>query len=542
MRWFAKEYNFFRYDYWFGQIDSRPLSLFRVCFAALLLKDALYHIPLAGWFYSDTGITPRLALLDGLARSNRFSFMDALPHEWMAISFFVLWVGVLLCLMLGYRTRLMTILNFVIILSVHERNIYLLNGADSVFRLLSFWMIFLPLGHYYSIDALRERKSLTCDSHSLPEQPLAPRTAYIFPVRMIQLQIAMVYLFAALMKLESDIWKNGEALHYVWQLKSFTLPTADWLLTAAPTWLLSFMSYSALLIEAAFIFLVFAPFAQPFLRLTGLMLGALLHLGIAITMSIPNFSLVMLVSYLLFFEAGWILALHHRLSCILLPPLLHPLAIIRGHPWARMISCSICAPPPPPERAEICASIVTRRRWLGKLTPLMTIFLALTMVSVIWWNLRTYKRNGEAVVSPVPNWSRRLVQYTGLWQGWSIFAPDPKRVEGWIVIPGQFEDGTSFDLRTGEALTNEMPRRFWGPAIRWRKYDDRVGRNDYQPLLRAWGKYHCHQYNTLAAPSQRLATLEIHYISRWSYSPGGTPNPVQERNLWKHSCLEESGN
>ena len=542
MHWFAKEYNFFRYDYWFGQIDSRPLSLFRLCFAALLLKDALYHIPLASWFYSDTGITPRLALLDGLARSNRFSFMDALPHDWMAISFFVLWVGVLLCLMLGYRTRLMSILNFVIILSVHERNIYLLNGADTVFRLLSFWTIFLPLGHYYSIDALRERKSLTRDSHALAEQPLAPRMAYIFPVRMIQLQIAIVYLFAALMKLESDIWKSGEALHYVWQLKSFTLPTANWLLTAAPTWLLYFMTHSALLIEAAFILLVFAPFAQPFLRLTGLTLGALLHLGIAITMSIPNFSLVMLVSYLFFFEPRWILALHHRLSkSRLLHALLHPLAIIRGHPWARMISCcaSICAPPPP-ERAERCTSMVTRRRRLGKLTQaLMTIFLALTMVSVIWWNLRTYKRNGEPVVSPVPNWSRRLVQYTGLWQGWNIFAPDPKRVEGWIVIPGEFEDGTSFDLRTGKAVTNEIPRRFWGPAIRWRKYDDRVGRREYKPLLRAWGKYYCRQYNILATSSPRLATLEIHYISRWSHEPGGTPNPLQERHLWKHSCPEE---
>ena len=31
-------YSFLRLDYWFGQVDRRSLSLFRICFAALLLS------------------------------------------------------------------------------------------------------------------------------------------------------------------------------------------------------------------------------------------------------------------------------------------------------------------------------------------------------------------------------------------------------------------------------------------------------------------------------------------------------------------------
>ncbi|MCI0349187.1 MAG: hypothetical protein L0Z53_07160 [Acidobacteriales bacterium] len=87
-RFFSHNNNFLRRGYWFGQIDSRPLSVFRIVFALLLLKDALYHLPLAGLFYSDAGLVPRAVLLDGLARPERFSLMDALGHEWIAAVFF----------------------------------------------------------------------------------------------------------------------------------------------------------------------------------------------------------------------------------------------------------------------------------------------------------------------------------------------------------------------------------------------------------------------------------------------------------------------
>lgn len=52
------QYNFLRLDYWFGQVESRPLSLFRIAFGLLVLKNALYSIPLAQLFYSDEGIVP----------------------------------------------------------------------------------------------------------------------------------------------------------------------------------------------------------------------------------------------------------------------------------------------------------------------------------------------------------------------------------------------------------------------------------------------------------------------------------------------------
>ena len=60
------QYNFLRLDYWFGQVESRPLSLFRIFFGLLVLKNALYSIPLAQLFYSDEGIVPRAQFHDEL--------------------------------------------------------------------------------------------------------------------------------------------------------------------------------------------------------------------------------------------------------------------------------------------------------------------------------------------------------------------------------------------------------------------------------------------------------------------------------------------
>jgi hypothetical protein len=265
---YRPDYNPLRWQYWFGEVDSRPLSVFRIVLGLLLLKDAIYHFPIAQVFYSDDGFTPRWALQDGMMREYRFSLMDALPYAWMAQVFFALWVVVLILFTTGYRTRLMTILQFLMIVSVHERNIYILNGADTVFRVLSFWSMFIPLGQYYSVDALRERWKRYGRSHHLPDLRAdpGPRTVYAFPVRMIQLQFALIYLFTAWLKLPGAAWREGNAIYYALQLKSLTLPTGDFLLANAPMPVLKAISYQSNLTEWVFFFFVFLPFGQPLLR------------------------------------------------------------------------------------------------------------------------------------------------------------------------------------------------------------------------------------------------------------------------------------
>lgn len=498
----SPRYNLLRRDYWFGQVDTRPLSLFRIAFGLILLKDALYHLPLADVFYSDTGVVPRRALLE-VARADRFSLMDAMPHAWMATLFFLLWVAVALGLVFGFRTRLMTVLNFVIVMSVHERNVYVLTGADTIMRNLSFWMMFIPLGHYYSLDARRAR---------LRGRPLG-RTGYAFPLRLMQLQVALVYLFTGILKTYGAAWLNGSAMFYVMQLDAMLLPTGYWFRGVAPDWLLSAMTYFTLAGELLFPLLVFAPVGQPLLRLLGLAFGVLLHLGIGALMSIPDFSAIMISSYIIFLQPEWVEAGERRLRAALrLPP---PLPLIEAAPTTST----------GPKRARRAAA---------------TVAASLAMAGIVWWNLATLDNYGGPVVTmPVP--VRSVMWYAGIWQYWDMFAPFPIQVDGWYTVPARFEDGTELDLRTGQPPNDDLQRVVFGPFARWEKFEENMYNNPQDAILLAWGQLYCREYNTRRAlpEGRRLATLEIVYRYRRSHAPGQPRNDLTDHLLWRHWCYDQ---
>jgi hypothetical protein len=492
--------------FWFGRIDGRAVSLFRIVFALLLLKDALFHLPIATFFYSDEGVVPRSALLE-LARSARFSLMDAMPHPWMAMLFFLLWAAVAVCLLLGYRTRLMTVLNLVILLSVHERNVYVLTGADSMMRALSFWMLFVPLNAYYSLDARIARRA---------GRPF-DRTGYAFPVRMMQLQVALVYVFAGWLKALGPMWTNGEAMHYVLQINTLLWPFGFWFRDMAPDALLVFMTHMTIVGELLFIVLVFAPFGQPLLRVLGLLFGVALHLGIGVMLSIPDFSLVMMTSYLIFLPSPWLAALERPF----------------------FPSADRVVPADPPVETVDVAN--TEPKWASRLGRLaVTVGLSVAMLGVIWWNL-DYVNDHTTVAPPIPEAVENVMWYSGLWQYWDLFAPMPIQVDGWVTIPGRFEDGTVLDLRTGAPPDDALQNVMLGPWVRWEKFEENVFNWQYAPILRAWGAYYCRQYNVVQARPQgeRLAILAIEYRYRRSVAPGQPPNDYWNEVMWTHWCYDQ---
>lgn len=309
LRLWHPDYNFLRRDYWFGQVDSRPLSLFRIVAAMLMLKEAMYFLPLSAVFFSDNGIVPR-SIAAQVNGPWRWSLLSLVGAESLVTLFLLVWIAILLCLLVGYRTRLMTVLNFIFLVSLFNRNYLPMDGADYVMRVMAFWSLFVPLGDYYSVDALRtrlRRYRQTGNWRDL-QAPAAPRTMFAFPLRMMQIQIALVYVVAGVSK-TGDVWMQGLALHDVLSLKTYTLPTADLIVQFAPDWLLRALTYGVLLIEDLFIVLVFVPIGQPLLRLIGLASMALMHIGIAATMGIQNFAMFMIATYLVFFDPAWVKAL-----------------------------------------------------------------------------------------------------------------------------------------------------------------------------------------------------------------------------------------
>ncbi|NWF70904.1 MAG: hypothetical protein HXY40_17605, partial [Chloroflexi bacterium] len=170
--------------------------------------------------------------------------------------------------------------------------------------------------------------------------------------------------------------------------------------------------------------------------------------------------------------------------------------------------------------------------------------LSVVMVGVIWWNLGTVQRDSfgtPLLTQPMPTELSALLQYIGLWQYWGMFSPYPSTIDGWIVIAGRFEDETLFDLRTGQRPAQTLPRAYFGPIARWKKFEENLNRDRYPALLQQWAAFYCRLYNyEVNMPyGHRLATLEIIWRYRDSFAPGGTFGPYREVVLWQQWCLPE---
>lgn len=480
-------YDSLNWDYWFGQMDARPLGVFRIIFALLLLKDAIYRLLTGSLYYSDNGIAPR-HLMATIYREFRWSLMDYFGADWQVTLFFLLWIVVLICLLLGYQTRLMTIFNWILIVSLHERNILLLNGADSVMRVMSIWMVFLPLGRAYSLDRYLK--------------PDLPETALAFPLRMIQLQFAFIYLSAFIFKAHGNAWLDGSAVYLALQLRSFTHPIADWMLASAPYVLFQIGTWFALIAEGVFFVFMFLPFEQPNLKAVGMMAMASVHIGIGVLMAIPNFSMVMLACYLLFFDGTWLVWLGKK-----------------RFPRHNFKDIPVLSPTPK----------ITWRQWL------LILVTGTMLFNVYAYSLYFMRPTEKSLGLPISITQLQVIQWTGLWQTWDMFAPNPFATDGGMLVMGTYESGRRYELRTGLAHDDELPRFYFGVGGRWKKYDENLYHGWYPTLIDAHAQYRCR--TTPASPIDgRLTQVELIYRSRQVNLINAPVTTYEDQSLWTIGC------
>ena len=134
---------------WPGQhvlaLDFRSLAAFRILFGAVLLLDCLIRWTDATAHYSDLGLLPRGVLLDEGWNPSFFSIHMANGQPAFIHLMFVVQVLAALALLSGFRTRIATFMSWLLLVSLHNRNPWILNGGDVYARVILFWMLFLLL-------------------------------------------------------------------------------------------------------------------------------------------------------------------------------------------------------------------------------------------------------------------------------------------------------------------------------------------------------------------------------------------------------------
>src|SRR3954453_4362103 len=108
--------------FWFAPTSARPLGVFRIIFGLLALANlALLSVDIDYWF-TDAG------LLRGEEARNVAGSMRHSPLQWIqdptSVHIFFAATAVLaLLLTLGWRTRVVGVLFYLAMLSIHHRNI-----------------------------------------------------------------------------------------------------------------------------------------------------------------------------------------------------------------------------------------------------------------------------------------------------------------------------------------------------------------------------------------------------------------------------------
>jgi len=269
-------------------IDLRSLALMRIAMALLILVDLALRSSTMQLFYTDAGLLPRAKWL---AVNNQWylSLHAASGALWWQILLFSLAAVFAIGLLIGYRTRLMNILSWVMLASLMNRNEMVLQGGDILLVVMTFWGMFLPLGAKWSIDA-----ALQPEHQRNPNQlRFAPDKAQLyFSIATIAVifQVLFLYFFTALLKTGAPWRYPFEAAHYTLEIQHFVTPIGTWFKELSP--LLPIGAAYVIVAEFVAPILVLLPFKWPIARIIGLLMMASLHVAFLLFLHIGLFPLI----------------------------------------------------------------------------------------------------------------------------------------------------------------------------------------------------------------------------------------------------------
>lgn len=225
-------------------LDLRSLALFRVLLSLVLLGSLLAHFCDLAAFYSDSGVAPRGWAM-ALAGDARVSLHWLNGSTLFAATLLLIQIAAALCLLVGWRTRLASVIGFVLWVSLMSRDVYVITPGDSLMAGLLFWSLFLPLSARYSVE------------HVLANPPIESAQASWASAGLL-VQLAAPFFFSAL-ALYTDAPAHASAtLHYLLNSDTLTNSLGQWLLTQSellPTlsrWLIGFSLMLPLLLLSPF--------------------------------------------------------------------------------------------------------------------------------------------------------------------------------------------------------------------------------------------------------------------------------------------------
>lgn len=482
-------------------LDLRSLALFRVLLGLSLFVDLSYRIFFVYDFYSDNGVLPRDALISKFMNVWETSLLLLSGKTEVITVFMIVAILSSLALTIGFYTRVAAFVCWILVVSIHTRNGVILHGGDDVFRVLLFWGQFVPWGACFSVDALRN--SYKVDDWSLRSWGGAG----------LLLQFLSIYIFTGILKWHPVWHTEGTGLYYALQLEQFSTPLGYSLLAFFP--LTQFLTYATLILELVGPLLVLLPVWKGRWRLIVAFSFMMFHLGLVFTMNLGMFPWLCIAAWTMVFPPlFWESRVGQTLTAWL-------------HDFFRALSEVL---------SRVGLAAVPVLRFPGRaLSVVAILFLVLT----VSWNI--YEVDDFKLTKPVA--LRWVMSVSEMYQRWAMFAPYPRKDDGWYVIEATMFNGHKFDpFKEDHQLQFEKPQNMAAlyKNSMWRKYLTNSWLKSYHDHRLYFGRYLCRVWNTRQSSKEtKMNTLHIHYMLEMTPPPGSIEPKITKETIWRHYCYEK---
>ncbi|MFF2651373.1 HTTM domain-containing protein [Streptomyces sp. NPDC058045] len=274
-------------------------------------------------------------------------------------------------LLLGWRTRTMSVLFMIGVLSIQNRSIFVGDGGDNVIHLMSIYLVLVRCGQVWSLDARRARRDREAAESGAPIRPdvvgpvlwvvlgtalavaggmgrlgggwllilwglwiaqglwwaanrYAPggeqralldgfaHLAHNAALFVIMAEACLIYATAGWYKIQGSRWQDGTAVYYPLHLDSFTPWPALSDALASHGLMVMLVTYGTVIVQVAFPFTLFNR------RVKNVLLVAMIceHAGIAVILGLPLFSLAMIAADSVFLPTPFLRWLGRRVSLL----------------------------------------------------------------------------------------------------------------------------------------------------------------------------------------------------------------------------------
>jgi len=545
-------------------LDPRSLALFRVGLGLILLLDLFNRIQDLSVHYSDSGLFPRLASLSGSTYKTSIHMMSGLS-EVQALLFFISAVFAIL-LILGYKTRLMTLLSWLMLFSLQNKSFLFNNSGDILLRVSLFFSIFLPLGSTFSIDS-----ALSTNDERNSKSVLSLESSYFI------FQLIFLYFFAALFK-DNSYWHGGTAVYYAIGNEGFTTSFGKYIFNYPM--LMKALTHVSFYIELLVPLLLLIPFKNWLFRLITISIFVSMHVGFSLTLEVGLFSIVAINYWLallptqfwefaelkFFSKYNNVITIFFDENCGFCKKMVY---VLRS--FLLINNCKIEAA----QSNDVANSLMVKENsWVvcingiyfvrfkaviklfenSKLFFWMAWVLHLSFIQKIGDMGYEWVSNNRQIVSKwvfwlkfspqrldlnylnkaiigfffiliifiniskveqisfkVPNWAKKTAKLMGLNQNWRMFAK-PSKASGWFIAEGIFENGTTFDLYQDRPISFEKPKLVSSTYKnqRWRKYIMNIKRKKNKKYRKYFTRYLCRKYKKSQV---QLGSVQLFWMS-----------------------------